>query len=218
MSLALQGPWPTAGESNGDLSVPCAGGRAPCCRCPPPRPLTASNKILVPEPEWAVGSALPPLQPRIRGWRHQASLWEIRTQTPGAPPRGQPWGRKPPDPGPCGLVGTWWRVALQQPQELHREPRRRHEVVGVVLEVSGGRGDDLGAERGGQVQGHGKGWLSQCEPLWSRNWRLREGGEEALGTQSVTGWIQARTGRFFQVKLVLGGQGILANRSPSVNA
>ena len=31
----------------------------------------------------------------------------------------------------------WRRVVLQQPQQLHREPGRGHEVVSVVLECSG---------------------------------------------------------------------------------
>ena len=41
-------------------------------------------------------------------------------------------------------MGTRGRVALQQAQQLHGQPRRRHKVVGVVLEVDGGRRHDLG--------------------------------------------------------------------------
>lgn len=49
---------------------------------------------------------------------------------------------------PCWrLTGLTWRwVALQQPQQLHGEPGGRDEVIGVVLEVGGGRGDDLQEE------------------------------------------------------------------------
>lgn len=32
----------------------------------------------------------------------------------------------------------WWRVTLQQAQQLAGEPRRRDKVVGVVLQVGGG--------------------------------------------------------------------------------
>lgn len=60
-------------------------------------------------------------------------------------------GLEAPDPSPGALGSTWRGVALQQPQELHREPGRRDEVVGVVLEVGRGRGDDLGAEEGGEA-------------------------------------------------------------------
>lgn len=188
MSLALQGPWAMAGESTAICPFPVLGGALPAAGNPPPRPLTASTTYWSQSLSgpWARHCPHCGLGSGAGGTRPASGKL---TQTPGAPPPGQPWSRGTPGPSPCGLVGTWWRVALQQPQELHREPGRRHEVVGVILEVSGGRGDNLGAERGGQRQGNGEGQLSQREPLWSRNWRLREGGEEASGTQSVTGWI-----------------------------
>ena len=37
----------------------------------------------------------------------------------------------------------WRGVALQQAQQLAGQPRRRDKVVGVVLEVGGGRRHDL---------------------------------------------------------------------------
>lgn len=38
------------------------------------------------------------------------------------------------EPAPHTWV-LWGRVVLQQAEQLHREPRRRHKVVGVVLKV-----------------------------------------------------------------------------------
>lgn len=69
----------------------------------------------------------------------------------------------PEAPGPSPRAGGTWRgVALQQPQELHREPGRGDEVVGVVLEVGGGRGDNLGAGTGGEAGAPG--WGGQTLP------------------------------------------------------
>lgn len=42
---------------------------------------------------------------------------------------------------------TGWGVALQQAQQLDGQPRRSHEVVGVVLQVDGGGRDDLNGTR-----------------------------------------------------------------------
>lgn len=33
----------------------------------------------------------------------------------------------------CSVL--WWRVVLQQPQQLHRKPGRGHEVIRVVLQI-----------------------------------------------------------------------------------
>lgn len=41
----------------------------------------------------------------------------------------------------------WWRVTLQQAQQLAGQPGCGHKVVGVVLEVGGCRGHDLNETR-----------------------------------------------------------------------
>lgn len=60
----------------------------------------------------------------------------------------------------------WRRVALQQAQQLAGEPRRRHKVVGVVLQVSGGRRHDL--ERRGETGGE----ISQVTCMSTPNYNL----------------------------------------------
>lgn len=42
----------------------------------------------------------------------------------------------------------WRRVALQQAQQLAGQPWRRHKVVGVILQVGGGRRHDLESPTG----------------------------------------------------------------------
>lgn len=42
---------------------------------------------------------------------------------------------------------TRWRVALQQPQQLDRQPGCRHKVVRVVLQVHGGWGHNLSEDK-----------------------------------------------------------------------
>lgn len=41
----------------------------------------------------------------------------------------------------------WWRVALQQTQQLAGEPGCRDKVVGVVLQISGGRRHNLQSQQ-----------------------------------------------------------------------
>ena len=94
-------------------------------------------------------ACLPPrVQPR-KGTEEPPQLQRNPDPDPPVPP-GALWSRRPPDAssrpprvGECTVFITWRRVALQQPQELNREPGCWDEVVGVVLEVGGGRGDDL---------------------------------------------------------------------------
>lgn len=80
-----------------------------------------------------------------------------RLPNPPAPTHGHLWSLEKwdMDAGSAQASLTWWWVTLQQSQQLHREPGCRDKVIGVVLEVGGGRGDNLQEEgmmmmRGGQ--------------------------------------------------------------------
>lgn len=104
MSLALQGPWATAGESTVICPFPVLGGALPAAGAPPTPAPHCLNNILVAEPEWAVGSALPPLRPQIRGWRHQASLRGNRHRPLASRPLASLGVGGPQAPGRAGLL------------------------------------------------------------------------------------------------------------------